>query len=145
MLTQAQVDSLLQLVKILVDRGRIDFPPPGTIKTLEVKSENGRESFLIDINRKGKIKISKCTYQERYQVIEILLRLDLDGPPHENPDGIIVPCPHLHIYREGFADKWAAPIAPSDFTDTTDLIKTLKEFLAFCKVRDIPDVLGGLF
>ncbi len=140
MLTQAEVDRLLSLVKVLVDRGPIDFPQAGTTKQLEVKSKDGREAFIIDVNRKGKIKVSKCTYQERYQNIEILLRLDIDGPPHENPDGTEMPCPHLHIYREGFADKWAHPLPRGEFTDTSDLVKTLKEFLRYCKVQDIPDV-----
>ena len=145
MLTQAKVDELLGLVKVLVERGPVDFPPAGTSKQIEAKSEDGREAFLIDVNRRGKIKISKCTFQERYQVIDILIRLDIDGPTHENPDGVEVPCPHLHIYKEGFAEKWAYPLQPSDFTDTGDLAKTLKEFLRYCRVRDIPDVQGGLF
>jgi hypothetical protein len=114
------------------------------MKQLEVKSEDGREAFIIDVNRKGKIKISKCTYQERYQSIEILLRLDIDGPTHENPDGAEVPCPHLHIYKEGFAAKWAHALPAGEFTDTSDLASTLKDFLRYCKVRDIPDVQRGV-
>ena len=145
MLTQARADELLQLVKVLVERGPIDFPVAGTIKQLELKSEDGGERFLIDVNRRGKIKISKCTYQERYRVIEILLRLDIDGPPHENPDGTSVPCPHLHVYREGFADKWAFSLPAAAFPNTADLVSTLKDFLRYCKVRDIPDVQGGIF
>jgi hypothetical protein len=113
---------------------------PCRFAQLEVKSEDGREAFLIDVNRRGKIKLSKCTYQERYQVIEILLRLDIDGPPHENPDGLIVPCPHLHVYKEGYADKWAYSISPKDFTNTMDLVNTLKDFLQYCRVRDIPTI-----
>jgi hypothetical protein len=65
--------------------------------------------------------VSKCTYQERYAVIEILLRLDIDGPPHQNPDGVDVPCPHLHVYREGYGAKWAMPL-PADFTNPSDLV-----------------------
>jgi len=143
-LTQAKVDELLALVKLLENATPVRFPLPGETAQIPVKSEDGRESFLIDVNRKGKIKVSKCTYQERYQVIEILLRLDIDGPTHENPDGTEIPTPHLHIYKEGFADKWAYPLPAGVFTDTTDLVKTFLEFLKHCKVRDVPQVQRGV-
>lgn len=144
MLTQAKADELLAMVKRLVSMLPIRFPLSGELLQLELKSDDGRESFMLDVNRKGKIKVSKCTYQERYAIVEILLRLDVDGPPHENPDGAEVPTPHLHIYREGFADKWAIPV-PADFTNTSDLVKTLREFLRYCKVTEIPDIQTGAF
>jgi hypothetical protein len=139
MLDQPTVDALLRLDKLLGSGAAIDFPCFGSAEELEVKSSDGGETFLIDVNRRGRIKISKCTYQERYNVIEILLRLDIDGPPHQNPDGTEVPCPHLHIYREGYADKWAQPI-PADFTNPADLIATLREFLGYCRLQNIPGI-----
>src|SRR5207245_1561915 len=123
MLTQAEADALMAMVKEFVDQKGINFPLAGEWVKLEVKSEDKRESFLIDVNRKGTVKPSKCTYQERYEVVEILLRLDLDGPTHENPDGAELPCPHLHIYREGYADKLAFPLPGGRFTDTAHLVK----------------------
>jgi hypothetical protein len=139
MLPQQKADQLIQMPKRLVDPAPVRFPIAGNSVQLEAKSQDGREAFMFDVNRKGKIKLSKCTYQERYAVVELLLRLDLDGPPHENPDGAEVPCPHLHVYREGFGDKWAIPV-PSDFTDTTDLVRTLQDFLRYCNVDDIPPI-----
>ena len=144
MLTQAEADELMAMMKRFVDQTTIQFPLPGEIKQFDVKSEDGRESFLIDVNRKGKIKVSKCTYQERYRMIEILLRLDVDGPPHDNPDGTEVPCPHLHIYKEGFADKWAYALPKDQFTDTTDLPKTFRDFLEYCNVKNIPNIQRGV-
>lgn len=140
MLTQAEADALIAMVKRFVEKATVRFPMPGELREIEVKSEDGRESFLIDVNRRGKIKVSKCPYQERYSVIEILLRLDIDGPTHDNPDGAEVPCPHLHIYREGFADKWAFPLPAGRFTDTADLVKAFREFLEYCNVADIPAI-----
>jgi hypothetical protein len=75
--------------------------------------------------------------------VEILLRLDIDGPPHVNPDGVEVPSPHLHVYREGYGDKWAEP-APADFSDTSNLPRTLEDFLKYCKVERIPLVQRGV-
>lgn len=139
MLPQAKADELMGIEKYCADATPIQFPRAGTAVQIEVKSSDDRESFLIDVNRKGRIRISKCTYQERYAIVEILLRLDVSGPPHENPDGNVIPCPHLHIYREGFGTKWAQ-LLPSNFTNTNDLAKTLREFLAYCNVKDIPPI-----
>lgn len=90
--------------------------------------------------------------------IEILRRLDIDGPPHPNPviesvplnflvpyNGIEVPCPHLHIYVEGFADRWAIP-APEDLVNSnSDLYSIMKDFLRYCSVQEMPNIKRGLF
>lgn len=143
MLTQQRADELMGMEKYCVGATSIQFPASGTTAQIDVKSTDERESFLIDVNRKGRIRLSKCTYQERYAVVEILLRLDVGGPPHENPDGIVISCPHLHVYKEGFGTKWAYAL-PAGFTDTTDLVRTLIEFLTHCNVKDIPQIQRSL-
>jgi hypothetical protein len=73
------------------------------------------------------------------------MRLDIDGPPHRNPDGEEIPCPHLHIYREGLGDKWAIP-APSDrYTNTSDLFTTCDAFMQHCNITVPPNIQKGLF
>lgn len=140
MITQGEVDRLLKMVKKIINGGIINFPTPGDYSQIEIVSVNGKEKFLIDINRKGKIKISKCTYQERYRKDIILLRIDIDGPPHTNPDGRIISSNHIHIYKEGFGESWAYPLPSDIFTDTSDLIGILIEFLQYCKVENIHDI-----
>lgn len=143
MLAQNEADGLIAMQKLLVERTPIAFPMATDELQIEAKSVNGRESFNFDVNRKGRLKLTKCTYQNRYAVVEILLRLDIDGPPHENPDGHVVPCPHLHVYREGYGDKWAIP-APPAFSDTADLVDTLRHFLQYANVVDIPPIQRSL-
>ncbi|MFH1264523.1 MAG: hypothetical protein ABIK89_02265 [Planctomycetota bacterium] len=143
MLSQQRADQLIDLPKGCVNLSPIQFPLPGQAIQLELKSLDDKESFLVDVNRKGRIKLSKCTYQERYEVVEILLRLDVGGPPHVNPDGEEVVAPHLHIYREGFGDKWARP-APPDFSSTDNLPRTLEHFLKYCKVPEVPSIQLGV-
>lgn len=140
MLTDSDVRRLLDLVKRFIDPRTIDFPSFGTCLSREAVSIDGHEAFMIDINRKGRVKVTKCTFQERYAVTDILLRLDIDGPPHVNPDGTDVPCPHLHVYKEGFADKWAFPLDATQFTDCTKLVRTFREFLALCGIDSIPPI-----
>jgi MoaA/NifB/PqqE/SkfB family radical SAM enzyme len=73
------------------------------------------------------------------------MRLDIDGAPHRNPDGELIPCPHLHIYRENFGDKWAYPLPQGKFRNLSDLFRTFEDFMAECNVVDPPRMQAGLF
>jgi hypothetical protein len=109
MLTQHEADALLALEKVVATEQRPLFPLPGIKVEIPLQSRDGREAFLLDLSR-GRIKLTKATYQNRCKHVVILARVDIDGPPHRNPDGQEILCPHLHLYREGFGDKWAQPI-----------------------------------
>jgi len=152
MLTQSEAEALITLPKIKNSDDNYDFPLPGDFLNIPLSSQDEHENFLIDINR-GSIRLTKCTYQERYQTIIILIRLDLDGPPHTNPEVVDVPlhhltpyngqtidCPHLHLYVEGFMAKWAIPAPNDEFSDTTNLYKTLQDFFRYCNVVVPPKI-----
>lgn len=143
MLKQQEADALITMDKRFANAGIIDFPSVGDKAVFDLVSLDEREKFLADVNR-ASIRLTKCTYQERYQVVEILVRLDVDGRPHENPDGEVLPCPHLHVYREGFADKWAKPLPADRFRDTSDLVQTFTDFLTFCHVQKAPEIQRSL-
>ena len=68
----------------------------------------------------------------------------LGGPPHRNPDGEEIGTPHIHVYREGYGDKWALPL-PADFRSVADLGTTLDDFLRYCNVTRPPRIQKGLF
>ncbi|MFZ5632712.1 MAG: DUF6978 family protein [Bacillota bacterium] len=157
MLTQFEADTLIAISKKRCGNQIFNFPWAGETLTIPVVSIDEKESFLIDINR-GRIKLTKCTYQERHEGIIILVRLDVDGRPHTNPDVLRVPlsylepyngqtigCPHLHLYVEGFMDKWAIPAPPDSFSRTNDLYETLYEFFSYCNIIEPPIVQRGLF
>lgn len=84
-------------------------------------------------------------YLNRARQTIILMRLDLDGPPHRNPDGEEIPCPHLHVYREGDGDKWAVPVPGVRFGDTQDLFSAFEAFMDHCNVTRRPKIDQGLF
>jgi hypothetical protein len=73
------------------------------------------------------------------------MRLDLDGPPHRNPDGEEVPCPHLHVYREGYGDKWAATAPIEIYPNTGDLFAAFEAFMGHCNITEPPAIQKGLF
>jgi hypothetical protein len=111
-LTHAEADALIEMEKCSADEKVYLFPRPGERISIPLTSPDKRESFMLDVTR-AQIKLTKATYQDRARQAIILMRLDLDGPVHRNPDGKEILCPHLHVYREGYGDKWAVP-APTD-------------------------------
>ncbi len=111
---------------------------------MPLTSLDKRENFILDVTR-AQIKLTKATYMNRARVAIILLRLDIDGPPHRNPDGEELPCPHLHIYREGFGDRWAVPAPVAGYTNTLDLFATFTEFMQHCNITELPRIRKGLF
>lgn len=142
-LSQNDADRLRALPKRRMDNKVYQFPAMGEKIEIPLVSMDQTEEFQLNINRSS-IKLLKVTYQTRTQRTYILARLDLDGPPHRNPDGVIVECPHLHVYREGFGDKWAVPVEASRFSDTTNIHRTYEDFLAFCNISDPPNMQFGL-
>lgn len=141
-LTQQEADGLLALAKYRVNEERHRFPDPGGKLIAEVVSADKREAFLLDVNRSA-VSLSKITYQNRARKIVILARLDVDGAPHRNPDDSEIPCPHLHLYREGYGDKWAF-VVPPQFRDLTNRIVTLDDFMSYCNIIEPPHIDSSL-
>ncbi|MDO8771061.1 MAG: hypothetical protein Q7K57_20600 [Burkholderiaceae bacterium] len=143
-LLQAEADALIALAKVKVNDELYDYPNAGRSLIVPLTSQDKREEFLLDIYR-GRIDLLKGTYQNRARQVIVLVRLDFGGAPHRNPDGMEVPCPHLHLYREGFGDKWAEPLPVDKFPNIDDLWQTLEDFMQFCNVVDRPTIARGLF
>ena len=141
-LTQAEADGLIAMPKVKTNEDQHTFPPLSQSLVIPLASQDRRELFVLDIYV-GRINLSKITYQNRGRQVVVLVRLDLDGPTHRNPDGEEVPCPHLHVYREGYGDKWAVPAPTGRFRQLPDHWRTLHDFLTFCNVVDLPTRIGG--
>ena len=141
-LTQTEADQLLAMEKHRTsdeskrfDALRLEIP---------LVSADHREHFLLDIGR-ARINLLKVTYQTRAKQTVILARLDFGGRPHTNPAGQEISCPHLHIFREGFEDKWAEPLPAGHFTDPSDSRALFEDFLRFCNITKPPVFEDGLF
>lgn len=143
-LTQAEADALLRMEKRRVDETEYDYPGFGGRVTVPLASTDRREAFLLDI-RRARIDLAKGTYQQRGRQVVVLVRLDFGGAPHRNPDGEEIGSPHIHLYREGYGDKWAAPVPGDRFVNVNDPWQTLEDFLRFCHVVDPPVIRRGLF
>ncbi|HEY3456942.1 MAG TPA: hypothetical protein VGK64_20355 [Bryobacteraceae bacterium] len=143
-ITQADADTLIAMEKQCVDDKQWSFPVPGGRLAIPLASPDRRENFMLDVTR-GQIKLTKATYQNRARQAIVLMRLDLDGPPHRNPDDQEILCSHLHVYREGYGDKWAIPAPPDIYPETRNLLATFQAFMRHCNVTVPPNIQMGLF
>lgn len=142
-LTQIEADALLSMGKHYPNTGVMEFPSLGGALRVPLTSADQREEFMLDITR-NRIEVRKNTFQNRARKAVVLARLDLGGPLHRNPDGAEVPCPHLHLYKEGFGDKWAYP-APADWDCTGGSLAVLDQFMDYCNIATRPDIRGDMF
>ena len=143
-LSQVDADGLITMEKIRVDQNQYTYPAPGLKLAIPLTSRDKRENFLLDVSR-GKIDLAKITHQNRARQIIVLMRLDLGGPAHRNPDGEELPCPHLHVYREGYGDKWEFPVPTKEYRNLEDRMQTLEDFMRHCNITEPPIVQQGLF
>lgn len=149
-ISQELIDYLIQSEKAITER-EIIFPGSNEVLNIPLTLiENPVYHLLLDIDRKGRINTIRCTFQTRYQETINLVRLDLNGRPHDNPSttpnnplflpyiGEHLPCPHLHLYQHGFGDRWAIPIPEDKFMNPTNLVQTFKDFCRYCTISEVP-------
>ena len=143
-LTQQEADALIAMEKHRADDDQVDFPSEGESIVLPLESTDKREQFLLDLSR-ARIDLRKVKMQSRGRQVVVLVRLDLGGAPHRNPDGQEIAIPHLHLYREGYGDKWAVPVPAEHFQNLSDVWKTLNDFMGYCNITQPPRIQPGLF
>ena len=143
-LTQAEADALLAMEKHRVDDQPHSLPGTGGGLVVPLISHDGAEAFHLDISR-GRINLQKGKIQNRARSTIVLARIGFGGAPHRNPDDEEIPSPPIHLYREGYGDRWAFSIMPEVFTDMEDHWRTLEDFLRFCNVTCPPNFDRGLF
>ena len=132
-LSQGEADVLLAMPKRRVQAGAWEFPAAGQRLMVPLESVDQREQFVLDLHR-GRINLAKGTHQNRARRVIVLARLDYGGPPHRNPDGVEIGPTHLHLYREGYGDRWAFEPPQDVFVDLGDRWRTFEDFLRFCSV-----------
>jgi hypothetical protein len=142
-LNDEEASSLINAIKQRVDETVWTYPNTGTCLSIPLISPENNEEYLLDINR-GRVRVTKVTFQNRVRKAVVLLRLDLDGAPHTNPDGEEIPCPHVHVYQEGYADKWAIPLPQEAFSDSENSWQTLNEFMAYANITIPPNIQIGV-
>lgn len=100
------------------------------------------EAFSLDVTQKRIVLKLKCQLRSTTHSV-ILARLDF-ASPHRNPDGTTVGVPYLHIYREGYGDRFAYEVPPDMLRNPDDPLQVLLDFLATYNIErngivDMPD------
>lgn len=143
LVTQEEAEKLLKIEKIKIDNKEWTLPFGGNKISVPLQSKNKKEKFMLDANT-SRYCLKKLTLQNRTRETIILCRLDI-GITHRNPAGEEIASPHLHIYKEGFDDKWAYSLPEGIFLDINDRWQLLCDFMKYCNIVEKPNFKRGLF
>lgn len=143
-LTQEEADNLLAMPKSRVLDLKYQVPLGGSGIMIGLRSPDRRETFDLGIWRSQAI-LFKGSYRLKGRGVIMLARVDFGGPPHRNPDGEDIPVPHLHVYREGYGDKYATSLPQDRFKNPSDIWAMLDDFMDFCNIIEKPEVERQLF
>jgi hypothetical protein len=117
----------------------IDLRPGGDF-VYQAFSSDLRDSFYLDLARPS-LKPQKLKLQLRASSMDILVRLDVNGSPHKNPDGHRLGGTHLHLYREGAGDDWAFLLDAGAFSNPNDPLRAFFDFCGYCRI-DVTSLMG---
>lgn len=139
-MTNAEFEALMTLTKVF-SRLPVKLPVAGISKIYNIESTSSDDKFFLDVDRRGKIELSKYKIQQRYAISKLpLVRIDINSPPHTNPDGSKISRNHIHIYKEVEFDTgnlpWAYELnSISGFSGMpVDFISIFHGFCGYCNI-----------
>ena len=132
LITQIEYESLMQLLKEFKERNPLSLKEHWS---REIIAPETGDSFMLDFYN-GRIEFKKFSINKRYRNTIILIRYCSHGV-HTNPDGIQFTGSHLHLYKEGFDDKFAVGIGTIGATSSSTIVEVLEKFLDYCKIQRI--------
>ena len=143
-ISQEHFDNLLKQQKEFANKNQqIELGPPPIKWTLDVKSLESKETFLLDFFKRN-IVVSRYSINKRYRRSIVLFRYCNDGR-HTNPDGKVFTGRHIHIYREGYDDKFAFPIQEIGIQDDDDLGVVFEKVLRFWNILNYDPLQTKMF
>ena len=143
-ITQAEYEFLMGQDKVFDDIiNPIQLAPAPLQWTRQINSIASKETFSLDFYR-GSFELSKYTVNKRYRQTIIMLRYD-NGGRHTNPDGVLFEGPHVHLYREGYNDKFAFTVAEINISANDTMEEIFKKIMHFCNVKNLPIIEVPMF
>ena len=137
-MTDFEFQDLIKLQKIF-KKSNIILPNKGEREKFDLISKSTNDKFYLDINRRGRIELSKCTLQTRWGFNNIpLVRIDIDSPNHMNPDGVMKSRNHIHIYKGSINATGNLPWA-YDLEEFgirySNFMQVFYDFCAYCNIE----------
>lgn len=132
---------LMELTKYFTKKN-ILLPSSGENDVFDLAARETTDKFFLDVDRRGKIEL-KAKIQTRYALTKVpLVRIDLNSPPHMNPDGIKMSRNHIHIYKDTDFDTgnlpWAYELTSIGIfanDSPTDFMQIFYHFCEFCNIE----------
>ena len=139
LLKQADYEHLISLKKRFKNNIIIKSEPAPLHWTREIISMDSEHTFLLDFYR-GSFNINRFTINTRFKKNIVLIRFDSQGK-HTNPDETSFDGPHVHIYKEGYSDKFAYPVSLLGLQEANFTIReALSKLLDYFNVIEIPKI-----
>lgn len=138
-MTDIEFKQLMAIQKHVID-DIIILPKQGEVSvSVNVVSDSTSDVFSIDLDRRGTITLSKKKLQERYLNEPVgMVRLEIDAPPHINPNGRRLSRNHIHIYSEKYGMSMAYEldeISNTLFRNIYDFNSVFYDFFEFCNIN----------
>lgn len=141
-MSNEEFEILLLLNKQFV-KSKVNLPIKGESNTFDIISKKTNDKFYLDIDRSGRIELFKLKIQTRYVLTKLpLVRVDVNSPPHLNPDGTKTSRNHIHVYRETINDTgnlpWAYDLETFGiFSSNINFFDFMQVFYRFCEYCNI--------
>jgi hypothetical protein len=142
-MTNEKFRFLMSLEKIFMDSS-VTLPLSGGKESFNLQSTTTNDKFILDIDRRSKFEFSKLKLQNRYAITKLpLVRIDINTPPHINPDGEKLSRNHIHVFRETQNDTgnlpWAFDLDTFDgiLFDSKEPFNFMQIFTSFCDYCNI--------
>lgn len=102
-MTNKEFDEIVKTEKLFVGKN-IKLPMILEHATYLLNAKDSFDGFILDVDRRCKyIEISKHKMQARDNNNKLpLVRIEVDGPPHMNPDGTKIGRNHIHYFNEKY-------------------------------------------
>lgn len=135
MITNEAFETLISLKKVFEKIDKVSLPHPQEGKIYNLFCRESKDEFIFDLSRKGTIEL-KQKAQLRLGKSVPIVRLEVNCPPHLNPDGTMTSRNHIHIYKENFDLKWAYDL-DTIFHNISNDPQPLEIFYKFCEYCNI--------
>jgi len=121
----------MSLDKTFLHAKSLKLPHEQSFKKYDIKSVNTKDTFLMRYDRRGRYELKHKSLLTQGNDFK-LVRLEVNAPPHQNPDGYITSRNHIHVYKEGYELSWAYELNEI-FSLNFDKATTLELFTLFCE------------
>ncbi len=140
LLTNDEAQRLIDELKMIVSDLYFAMPDMNTSEYIELESIHSKTMrFTVIVGRKGRIRTDRYAISLMAGKSRQLIRMDINCPPHRNPDQELIEGDHIHYYEEGYDEsKWARPL-PDRFACISEIANKLIEFMVYCNVSNIGD------